>query len=304
MNDQAKLAISATITFSIFFIELFGGIFFNSLSLLSDSFHVLVDVTALLISLIALKIALRDSCGKQYTYGYHRLEIFVALINAIILSIAVYTIVQEAINRFLFQEPIDIIPTLIASVIGMTANIFSIFILRTPHSHHEDVNIKSAFYHVIGDTLASVGVIIGTLIIFFTKFYWIDPIIALIIAGILSLSIFRILRSSLRILMQVSKLDIEKIKQIFLEIEEIIGVHDLHFWNLCSNISILTAHICTYKTNIDEFSLILDKIKKKLKEKYQHENIYPTIQFEKPGAECYCKLEHKEDLTCILREDH
>ncbi|MBD3229747.1 MAG: cation diffusion facilitator family transporter [Candidatus Lokiarchaeota archaeon] len=304
MKDQAKLAASAIITFLIFFIELFGGIFFNSLSLLSDSFHVLIDVTALLVSLIALKIALRDSCGKKYTYGYHRLEVFAAIINAAILSIAIFTIVQEAINRFFFQEPIDVIPTLIASIIGITANILAILILRNPHSHHEDVNVKSAFYHVIGDTLASVGVIIGTLIIFFTNFYWIDPIIALLIAGILTFSVFRILRSSLRILMQGSPIDIRKIENLFLEIEEIVGIHDLHFWKLCSNISILTAHVCTTKTTLEEFSLILDRIKMKLKKKYEHENIYPTIQFEKPGGECNCKLEHKEDFTCTPRDKH
>ncbi|MHA1271648.1 MAG: cation diffusion facilitator family transporter [Candidatus Helarchaeota archaeon] len=304
MRDQTKLAISSMVTASIFLLELISGLLFNSLSLISDSFHVLIDITALLISLIAIKMATKEGCGDNYTYGYHRLEILAAIINAEILGVAVYIIFKEAINRFILQESIEAIPTLIAATIGISANIISIFILRTPHSHHEDINIKSAFYHVIGDTLASVGVIVGTTIIFYTNFYWIDPIIALIIAGILIISIIRIFIKSLRILMQASEIDISRLKKIFLDNDTIVGVHDLHFWHLCSNISILTAHICTNKENINDFSAIIADLKKKIDQEFPNQNIYLTLQFEKPENHCSCTLTHKSNDNVCKLHDH
>ncbi|TFF85883.1 MAG: cation transporter [Promethearchaeota archaeon] len=302
MKDQIKLATSALVTSLIFIAELLGGIFFNSLSLLSDSFHVIIDISALLMSLLALKFALKEKHGEDFTFGYHRIEVFAAIINAFILGITVYIIIQEAISRFLYPVPIEVIPTIIIAIIGISANLVSMFILRAPHSHHEDVNIKSAFYHVIGDTLASVGVIVGTTIILFTNFYWIDTVIALLIAGILMISIYRILRSSLGILMQKSSIKISEFRDMLYEIEDIEAIHDLHFWFLCSHIGIFTAHVCTTKEKIDDFSKISNQIKEKLDEKFKSLNIHVTIQFEKMGEHCTCDLSHRDSLTCPLDE--
>ncbi|MHA1321752.1 MAG: cation diffusion facilitator family transporter [Candidatus Helarchaeota archaeon] len=300
MNLTQRLFFAALITSSIFLVELIGGILFGSLSLIADSFHVILDVAALLFSFGALRLALRKS-NNEYTFGYHRLEIFAALVNGILLSIAIIYIIFEVIERL--THPILILPlnTLIVAAIGIIANIFSMKLLR--HQHEHDINVKSAYLHVLGDTLASVAVIIGTLFILFWRLYWIDPIVALIIVGILVQGTYRVLKESVSTLMQKSPIDTQQVKAWLLNQPRVLDVHDLHIWRLCSNIIVLTCHLIVESCELSEICALREKIQIALANQFDVQ--HSTIQFELECSQCTCDLCHKEhhhqeDFICPI----
>jgi cobalt-zinc-cadmium efflux system protein len=300
MQTAKKLLVAALLTSTIFIAELIGGILFGSLSLVADSFHVILDVAALLFSYAALQLALRES-NDQYTYGLHRLEVFAALINGVLLSLAIFYIIFEAIHRFI--HPVTIIPlnTLIIAGIGIVANIISIRILGHEHTH--DVNVKSAYLHVLGDTLASVAVITGTIFILFWKVYWVDPLVALVIVAILIRGTYYVFKESITVLMQKSPLDTADVKKWLLSHPKIQDVHDLHIWQLCSNIIILTCHAVIEGCELSEICELRSQLQEGLEHKY---NIrHSTIQFDLECTQCTCDLCHKEphhheESTCPL----
>lgn len=302
MKLSERLLLAALITSSIFLAELIGGILFGSLSLIADSFHVILDVAALLFSFGALRLALRDS-NNEYTYGYHRLEIFAALINGILLSLAIIYIIFEAITRLMNPIAIDSLNTLIIAIIGIGANIISIRLLR--HQHEHDINVKSAYLHVLGDTLASIAVITGTLFIFFWKLYWIDPLIAFIIVGILIQGTYRVLKSSIFTLMQKSPTNTQEVKDWLSKHPKVKDVHDLHIWQLCSNIIVLTTHMVVESCELSEACELREKLQAGLDEKFHIQ--HSTIQFELDCSKCACDLchkehHHREDLICPIDE--
>ncbi len=289
MKIAQKLLIAATVTSTIFLAELIGGLLFGSLSLVADSFHVILDVAALLFSFAALRLALRES-NDQYTFGYHRLEIFAALINGILLSLAIIYIVYESIQRLI--TPIQLIPLniLIIAVIGLGANLISIKLIG--HQHDQDVNIKSAYLHILGDTLASIAVIIGAIFILFWSIYWLDPIIALFIAIILVRGTYRVLKESLFTLMQKSPLDTKDVINWLGTHPEIIDTHDLHIWRLCSNILVLSCHIVVKNAEFKDLCKFRENLNLEISQKFNIQ--HSTIQIELESEQCNCDLRHKE----------
>lgn len=300
MKISQRLLFAALLTSSVFLAELIGGLLFHSLSLVADSFHVILDVAALLFSFAALRLALRES-NNEYTFGYHRLEIFAALINGILLSIAIIYITYEAIERFITAVPIESFNTLIIAIIGIGANLISIKLLG--HKHEHDINVKSAYLHVLGDTLASVAVIVGTLFIYFFHLYWIDPLVALIIVGILTRGTYRVLKESVSTLMQKSPIDTTEVRNWLSGQPKIQDVHDLHIWRLCSNIIVFTCHIVVETCELSEVCELRETIQADLMEKFEIQ--HSTIQFELECTQCACDLchkehHHREDFTCPI----
>ncbi|MFX1296414.1 MAG: cation diffusion facilitator family transporter [Promethearchaeota archaeon] len=300
MKTAKKLLLAAIITSITFLAELIGGFLFGSLSLVADSIHVILDVAALLFSYGALQLALRES-NDQYTYGYHRLEIFTALLNGILLTLAIIYIIYEVIERLI--NPILIIPlnTLIIAGIGISVNFFSMKLLG--HQHEHDINVKSAYLHVLGDTLASIAVIIGTLFILLWNIYWIDPLVALIIIAILIQGTYRVLKESTSTLMQKSPIDINKVKNWLRKHPKIKDVHDLHIWRLCSNIIILTCHVVIEECDLTEISQMRAKIQEGLIQVFNIQ--HTTIQFDLECDQCKCDLGHnhsynREKFTCPI----
>ena len=300
MKIAQKLLYAAVLTSSVFLAELIGGLLFGSLSLVADNFHVILDVAALLFSFAALRLALCES-NNEYTFGYHRLEIFAALINGILLSVAIIYIIIEVVERFM--NPVVVIPinTLIIAGIGIIANIISMRLLR--HQHEHDINVKSAYLHILGDTLASVAVIVGTLFILFWNVYWVDPLVALIIVGILTQGTYRVLKESVSTLMQKSPIDTNKVKQWLSEQPKTKDVHDLHIWRLCSNIIVLTCHMVIESCELSEVCELRETIQADLMEKFEIQ--HSTIQFELECTQCACDLchkehHHREDFTCPI----
>jgi cobalt-zinc-cadmium efflux system protein len=272
---QYRFALSLGISALIFIVELAGGFWTGSLALLSDSAHVFLDFFALTLSYIALRVSTLPA-DDRHTYGWHRLEVFAGLANGITLFAVTITIFYEAWQRI--KSPIVVHSTemLLIAVIGLIANLITAQLLKEHHQH--DLNVQSAFLHVIGDALSSVGVIIGGVVMLLTGWSIIDPIISVMICIFLFAGSWRVLRSSIHILFEGTpeNISLSAVALAIGEIDGVCDVHDLHIWSICSGYSALSVHVCA---NFDETTVErLSTIKKLLQERFGIE--HTTIQIE------------------------
>lgn len=225
------LAIAVIITASFFVIELVGGILTNSLALQSDAFHMLTDVSALSYALVAAWLAQRPVSLKR-TYGYYRVEILSAFLNGIFLWAVVIFIIYEAIQRI--QEPARVasLNMLIIAFLGLVAN--GLVALTLSRSRNDNMNIKGAFLHVLADILGSVGAISAGLIMFFTGWYQADPIVSIMIGGLVFYSSGRLVRDSVNVLMEgvPPHIDVTAVERRIVETKGVRDVHDLHVWSI------------------------------------------------------------------------
>jgi cobalt-zinc-cadmium efflux system protein len=291
---EGRYLYSILITFGIFIAEVIGGFWTGSLALLSDSGHVLTDVLALVISFTAFKLAQRPS-DDEHTYGYHRLEVLAALINGISLAVISLGIWWEAVQRFMSPTEILGIPMMVIAVIGLIANLLVAFVLKADHpvddehshdhthSNHEktgDINLHSAYLHVIGDAASSVGVIIAGLAIWTTGLNWIDPLISILIGIMIAVSSYRVLRRAIHILLEGTPegISIKKISASVNSIEGVADIHDLHVWNICSGHVSLSAHVALTPAGCGNQTTILNDIREMLLSKFSLEHV--TIQIE------------------------
>ncbi len=270
-----KLKFAIALTSIILIVEIIGGIISNSLALLADSAHVFMDVFALTLSLSALTLACRPFNEKS-TFGYHRAEIFAALINGIMLVVVVVFILQEAYQRLVSPPEVRTFEMLVVASIGLIVNLVVAFRLRG----HHDLNIRSAYLHVLGDTLSSFGVIIGGAVIILTGNYIVDPLISVMIACIIIFSSLRLLRESVDILMERTPkhIDIEQLKREILDVKGVQALHDIHVWSICSNVHALNAHVLVASMSVKDSEKITSDINKLLADDF---NIsHTTLQFE------------------------
>ena len=263
------------------FIEASVGFFENSLGLLSDAGHNLGDVFSLLLALIALHLA-KISNNKRFTYGYKKSTILISLLNAIILLVAVGAIVVESINKLRNPEPID------GSVISWTAGagiiVNGLTTLLLMKSQKHDLNVRGAFLHMAADTLVSVGVVVSGLVIMYTGFYLIDPIISLVIAGIILISTIHLLMESLRLSLDgvPETIRIEEVKEVLEAQPHVLNVHHLHIWAISTTDVALTAHVV-----IDDLSGMED-VKDALKTVLREKGInHSTLEMESTGTHCH-----------------
>lgn len=259
------------------------GLHIKSLSLLSDAGHNFADVASLILSLIAFKLY-KVKANNQYTYGYRKTSIVVALINAIILLVSIIIIGYEAIIRLM--HPVALPGKTIAWVAlgGVIINgISAIFFLN---DKDKDLNIKSAFLHLAADALISLGIVIGGIIIYYTNLYWIDAVLSLLIAIIILMSTSKLLRDSIRLSLDgvPNDIDIEKIKQIATQTSGIKSMHHLHVWAISTTENAMTAHIVLSNDITVE---IEQQIKQTFKHELQHQNIHHiTIETERESNCC------------------
>jgi cobalt-zinc-cadmium efflux system protein len=278
-SEQKSLIATLFITSGIMILEVIGGLISNSLALLSDAWHMLSDLTALLLCFMAGKIALKPPT-KDKTYGYYRVEVLSALVNGIMLVLIAIFISYEAFNRFIHEVKVKSLEMLIIAVIGLIANLLSISFLS---KHSLNLNIKAAFLHVLGDAISSIGVIIGALTIFFTGWHFIDPIIGLIISAIIIYGTGKMLYTILHILLEGTPkhIDINELKESIKNIDGIIDVHDIHVWSITSYIHCLSAHLTVKPWAIKDLNAMLNKVKQILESKYGI--THSTLQFEEEG---------------------
>jgi cobalt-zinc-cadmium efflux system protein len=267
-----KLAIALTAT--IFVAEVIGGLISGSLSLLGDAAHMLQDTVALFLSLGAMIVAERLPTPTK-TFGYHRVEIAAAVVNGLLLIGVSGIIIYEAIDRFAHPQAINSSVMLVVAVIGLAANLASAYFLHGSH----DLNVKSAFLHVLGDTLSSVAVIVAGIWIAFTGQTFVDPLLGIVIAVVILVSSFSILRDAFRILLQFAPKDVA-VADVIAAIESVpgvSGVHNVHLWTLCSNINVLDAHVYCCESDPE----VQERIKAEIRHRLEAFRIgHSTLEFE------------------------
>ena len=274
------LAIALGITFLYFVVEVIGGIYTNSLALLSDAGHMLSDIAALSLSLCAFQIARRPAT-PQKTFGYHRLEIVAALVNGLVLWLIVGVIFHEAYQRFFTPPEVHSWGMLIIATIGLAVNIVAGLILY--QSHHESLNVHSAFLHVVGDALGSVGAMIAALIMISTGWYLADPLISFLIGALILYTSWGLIRESADILMQSVPrgIRLDEVQNSMESLTGVLKVHDLHVWAVTSGVFTLSAHAVVNGDR--DFHQVLSEMEKILGERFKIR--HTTIQLETKSRE-------------------
>jgi cobalt-zinc-cadmium efflux system protein len=268
---QERFLLALGLTVAVLIVEVIGGLWTHSLALLSDSAHVFMDIFALGLSYLALRLSAMPA-DDRHTYGYHRLEVLAALANGATLVLIAIGIFWEAFVRWRSPEPVRSVEMLWIAAAGLAVNVVVALVLRDrphvhdggpAHVHDQDLNMRSAFLHVIGDAISSVGVIAAAVVISFTGYMWVDPLVSLLIGGIILTGSYRVVRESLHILVEgvPSGLRLNAISQAMETVPGVGDVHDLHIWNICSRHIALSAHVLLAPDHLDQSSQVLSDLR-------------------------------------------
>jgi cobalt-zinc-cadmium efflux system protein len=292
-SDETRLIRAIVVTLIIFAGEVIGGIWSNSLALLSDAGHVLTDTFALAMSLIAAYIMRRPS-NYRATYGYPRIGILAALANGCSLVLIAVFIFIEAYQRLYVPPKIDTEMMFFVAVAGLIGNLVMVWILGKSHTN---LNIRSAWLHVIGDTLSSGGVIVAAIVISYTRWYLIDPLISAMVGVVIIIGGWRVIKQALWVFLELSPLDLhaEEISKMLCGMKNILGVHDVHIWSIGHGIPAFSGHILVDDVKISE----TDSIRKEIEEKLSALGIKHTV-LQMECAECqtnglYCQISPGEE---------
>ncbi|MDT9724003.1 cation transporter [Xylanibacillus composti] len=281
-SNKKGLTIALAITSGIMLLEFFGGLLTNSLALLSDSGHMLSDAGSLALSLAAMWIAARPASGKR-TYGYHRFEILAALFNGTTLFVIAGWISWEAYERL--QAPPEVSSATMIGIasIGLLANLVSAWVLIRKSDVQGNLNVRSAYLHVLGDALGSVGAILAGLLMLLFSWYWADPLISVVVALLILRSAWGVIRRAVHILMEgaPSGVHTEDVKRSLLELEGVLDVHDLHIWTITSGLDAMSCHVEIEDDRNEQH--ILQQAVQLLEERYSLS--HATIQIEKSGLQ-------------------
>ena len=288
-HQTRKLKISLCIALVFMLLELIGGIIANSLALISDALHMFTDVGAFALSLIVLRIAKRPSTS-QMTFGYSRAEILGALGSGLTLWALCFVLIYEAIHRLINPVPVEGGIVFVIAFLGLLSNLAMMKILHSQEKE-EQINIKAAYLHVLGDLLGSIGVIISGVIIFFLGWDFVDPLISLIFALIILFSSGKILKKTICILMEAcpQKVKWEEVHTDLLNLPTAKVVHDLHIWSISMEQIALSAHLVAEENILKEAqNLIYNKYKihhmtiqvddpKEFEPKYCYDVVFPEL---------------------------
>ncbi|MCR2066065.1 cation diffusion facilitator family transporter [Campylobacter helveticus] len=264
--DKKILSISLMMTASMMLVQFIYALLSNSLALLSDTLHMFSDVFALTLSLLAL-IAVQKWQNEQKTFGYFRLEVLVAFINALSIILSAIFIIYESIYKLFYPEEIDAKTMIIVAFLGLLVNAFNAF-LMFKNTNLDNLNMKSAFYHMMSDLLGSCVVVVGGIVVYFSKIVYIDSLLALILALLLLRWAVILLKQSTNILLESSPVDINEVKAMLLQDERVDEVFDLHITQITNKMLVATMHIKTPLKSLDEFELLSKDLAKNLLEKF------------------------------------
>jgi len=272
LSAQRYMLVVLAITAGIMIAEIIGGLLANSLALLSDAGHMLTDILALGLSLAAMTFA-RNPATLAKTFGFYRLEILAAFLNGVLLlGISVY-IFYEAYHRLMDPREINGVFMLVVAAIGLVANGAGIMILR--RSGFRNLNVRSVLFHLMGDTISSAGVIIGGILIIYTGWYIVDPVIGIFIGGLILRGAYSLVRESVDILLEATpkEIDTETLISDLVGIEEVKEVHHVHLWTITSGIYAMSAHVVVDGCLISKSTQVLNAIKRVLQDRYNMEHI-------------------------------
>ncbi len=274
----SRLKMVIIITAIVMGIEVVGGFLTNSLALLSDAGHMLTHLFALGMSFFAIVLATRP-VTKEKTYGFYRAEVLVAFVNGIVLLFLTAFIFYKAIFRIISPQPVAELEMLLVAILGLAANGAGIFLLHGVG--RGDINVKSAFLHLIGDTASSGAVVLGGLIIYYTGNFLIDPLISILICILILIWAGKLLAESTNILLEATPkhVDIdEMVSFIKRRIPAIKAIHHVHVWVITSHMYAMTAHVIIEDITVSQSHKILEKINQLVTNEF---NISHTnIQFE------------------------
>jgi cobalt-zinc-cadmium efflux system protein len=259
--------------------QIIGGILSGSLSLISDALHNLSDTVALVISFFAVRLSKRKNTEAQ-TFGYKRAEILAALFNACALVVVAVFLFKEAVVRFTHPHPINSLLMLSVALVGLIANIISVFLLKS-HAH-EDLNIRAAYVHLFSDFLSSIAVIIGALVILISKAYWIDPALTILIGIYVLREGYKIIEESTRILMQhVPKgINLREIQARIEGIEGVKDIHHAHLWAVTERDIHFEAHINVSRDMpVSETCILVKQVEVALKEHFAITHVTLQVEF-------------------------
>ncbi len=268
-NPSGRLIISILLNGLITIAEIAGGIFSNSLALISDAIHNLSDTMALILAWTANKVGRRKPDTRR-TFGYKRFEILSAFINASVLTAISIYLIYEAVLRVLHPEPVKSGIMFIIALAGLLANLISMLFLRRDSKH--SLNVKAAYLHLLGDTLSSIAVIAGAALIYFTQILWIDPVMTLIISIVIIIQAYKILRESIDILMQStpSRLNLDEIREVIEKHPLVRNLHHVHCWQLQDQDVLFEAHIEVEKDmKVSESNILMEEIRHLLAKHFQ-----------------------------------
>lgn len=284
--------------------EIIGGLWSNSLALLSDAGHVFLDLFALLLSLGAIKLAAQPS-SERHSYGLHRAEVLASLINGLTVFLLALGILYEGSKRLISPEEVKTIPMLVIAILGLIANLLA---ARVLHGHsHDDLNVRSAFLHVLGDAAASVGVIAGAILMRYTGWYQADPLISIAIGLLILVGAGRLLREATHILMEgvPRGLSVDQVAERIRAIEGVLDVHHLNLWAVCSHIFALSAHVEIEPAYDGQRGQLLERIEHELQHGFHI--THTTIQFDCSAcnsAPLIKDLKHVERRSASCGHDH
>ncbi|MCD6286422.1 MAG: cation transporter [Anaerolineae bacterium] len=274
---ENRFLLSLALTGLILVAEIIGGLWTGSLALLSDAAHVFLDLFALGMSYVALRLAALPP-DDRHTYGFQRMQVLAALTNGATLLLVAFEIFREAWGRFRHPAPVLAGPMLVVAVIGLVVNLVVALVLRE-HDHH-DLNVRSAFLHVLGDALASVGVIVAGVVILLTGWTLADPLISVLIGVIVLLGSGRVLRTAVHILAEGAPegMSVSQVAERMSQVAGVEEVHDLHVWTVSPGYVALSAHVVLADQALSKTQEVMDQLKETLTEKFEIE--HTTIQFE------------------------
>jgi cobalt-zinc-cadmium efflux system protein len=289
----ARIRLALLLTATVLVAEVVGGFWAHSLALLSDAGHVVTDLVVLALSLFALRQVQRPATARR-TFGYQRVGILVALVNALLLAAIVVGIALEAVRRL--QDPGVVHGGLMAAV-ALVGLVISLVIARTLRPLQRDLTVRSALVHILGDAWASGGVIVAGLLIVVTGWLAVDPLLSIGIAALIAWSAWRVLKAALDILMESTPSDLQT-DLVVTAVKRVPGVrdlHDLHIWSLGAQSRAMSAHLLIDDQRVTQAQDILAEVREVLAHEFQIE--HTTIQFEslvcRPG-----------DVFCVQPEGH
>jgi cobalt-zinc-cadmium efflux system protein len=282
-NLTKAFVVGIALNLAYVLIQVIIGLKINSLSLLSDAGHNFLDVAGLALAMIAFKLS-KSKSTEKYTYGRKKASILISLLNAVILLISIGAIGYEAIFRFKNPQPLPGITIAIIAAIGIFINGISAFMFF--RDRDKDINVKSAFLHLASDALVSLGLVVGGIIIYYTHLYWIDPLLSIIICGVIIASTWNLLKDSLRLSLDgvPTNVDMQKIKDEISKIDGIKEFHHIHVWAISTTQNAMTAHLVLGASISKEEE---QTIKNNFRHEMGHMNIqHVTIETEWVAEDC------------------
>lgn len=275
---QTRLAWCIGITAVTMFLEAFGGWYTGSLALVSDAWHMFSHLFALGISYFAIRLSSKPA-DENWTFGFFRAEIIAALFNGITIFLVAFWICLEAYHRLQNPENIESSGMFIIAVIGLVVNTITAFVLHD--ASHDDLNVRGAFIHMLSDLISSVGVIVAACVVYYTGWTAADPIASALIAVVITIWGFGLVKDSVRILAQATPkhLSIREIEHaLHQEIPELASIHRTHVWELTKGMIVLSSHLVVHDMKLSEADELRRKAKKLLHDKFDIDHSHLQMQ--------------------------